>query len=249
MRATLYGLDVSHPTHAVRAMLGLKGIEYRFVALPVGTQPVALRAARFRGRTVPALVIDGRRVQGSREIAQALEAIQPQPPLFPAERRGAVEAAEAWGEREFQPLPRRFFRWGLAHRADLRTFVMREVVGAPAPGVAGASLVPMARYFARLSRANDDYTRQGVAALPAALDRVDALIGDGTIGRLDEPTAADFQIASTIAVLRAFADIVPALEGRPGLELAKALFPREAQALPPFLPAQWLAPLREPREG
>jgi glutathione S-transferase len=244
MDATLYGLTVSHPTHAVREMLALKGIEYRFVALPLGTQPVVLRAARFRRRTVPALVIDGQRVQGSREIARALEKLQPEPPLFPAQRRAAVEAAEAWGEREFQPLPRRFFRWGLAHRADLRTFLMREVLGAPAPGLTGRFLLPVGRYFAHLSRANDDYTRQGVAALPAALDHVDELIADGTIGRAGEPTAADFQIASTIAVLRSFADIAPALATRPGLELATRLFPREGQELPPFLPAEWLTALR-----
>ncbi|GAC1326904.1 MAG: hypothetical protein NVSMB25_26410 [Thermoleophilaceae bacterium] len=131
MGATLYGLAVSHPTNAVRAMLEHKGLAYRFVALPLGTQPIALRAARFRRRTVPALVIDGQRVQGSREIARALEALQPEPPLFPVERRAAVEAAEAWGEREFQPLPRRFFRWGLAHRADLRTFLVLRVMDAP----------------------------------------------------------------------------------------------------------------------
>ena len=186
-------------------------------------------------------------VDGSRDPGRSLgrsRRWRREPPLFPAARRAAVEAAEAWGEREFQPLPRRFFRWGLANRPDLRTFVMREVLGAPAPGLTGWSLVPMARYFARLSRADDAYTRQGLAALPAALDRVDELIAQGTIGQAGEPTAADFQIASTVAVLRSFADLAPALDGRPGLALADGLFAQRGHSLPPFLPAEWLTPLR-----
>ena len=244
MSAKLYGLAVSHPSHAARAMLEHKGIEYDLVNLPTGTQPVALRLAGFRGRTVPALRIDGRRIQGSKEIARALDAVKPDPPLFPADRRRAVEEAEAWGERELQPIPRRFFRWGLAHRGELRRWVMENVVRAPMPGLVAPALVPMARYFAHLSRADDEFTREGVALLPRALDRVDELIAAGTIGQADEPTAADFQIASTLAVLRGFADIRPAIEGRPGAELAERLFPRRAQELPPFLPEEWLKPLR-----
>jgi hypothetical protein len=100
---------------------------------------------------------------------------------------------------------------------------------------------PQTRYFAHVSRATDENTRAGVAKLPHLLDRVDELIADGTIGRPGEPNAADFQIASTIAVLRVFADIRPMLEGRPGTELAQRLFPREAPPLPEFMPAEWLA--------
>src|SRR5919107_928897 len=115
--------------------------------------------------------------------------LKPDPPLFPADRRAAVEEAEAWGERELQPLPRRFFRWGAAHRPHVRRWVA-ETAKLPAPGVTGNALWPAARYFAALSRASDDYTRGGVARLPEVVDRVDALIADGTIGRADEPTAA-----------------------------------------------------------
>ena len=244
MSVKLYGMSMSHPAHAARAMLKHKGIEHELVNVPVGAQPVALRLAGFRGRTVPALKIDGRRVQGSLHISRALEEMRPDPPLFPADRREAVEEAEAWGERELQPLPRRFFRWGVAHRPELRRWLVGNVAKMPAPGVVSTLSVPSARYFARLSRANDEYTREGVARLPELLDRVDELIADGTIGRPDEPTAADFQIASTIAVLRGFTDLRPVLEDRPGTELALRLFPRTASDTPPFLPEEWLTPLR-----
>jgi glutathione S-transferase len=225
-------------------MLRHKGIEHELVGFPAFTHPVGLRLAGFRGRTVPALKIDGRRLQGSLEISRALEEIQPDPPLFPADRRAAVEEAEAWGEREFQPLPRRFFRWGLAHEPKLREWAFGRVAKFPAPGVTSKPLIPMLRYFARLSRANHEFTREGVEKLPGALDHVDELIATGTIGVPDAPTAADFQIASTIAVLQSFSDVRPELEGRPGTDLAKRLFPREAPSLPPFLPADWLAPLK-----
>ena len=224
-------------------MLKPKGIEHELASLQPGSQPVVLRLAGFRGRTVPALVLDGRRVQGSLAISRALEETKPEPPLFPAERRAAVEEAEAWGERELQPLPRRFFRWGAAHRQNVRRW-LAETARTPAPGVVATASIPVARYFAYLSRAGDDYTREGVARLPEVADRVDALIADGTIGRPDEPTAADFQIASSIAVLRGMADLREFFADRPASELAARLFPKLGSDIPPFLPEEWLAPLR-----
>jgi glutathione S-transferase len=199
----------------------------------------------FRGRKVPALNLDGRRVQGSLAISRALEDLKPEPALFPADRRAAVEEAEAWGEHELQPIPRRFFRWALAAKPDLRRWVVENVAKMPVPGLTSALMGPQVRYFQYVSRASDENTRAGVERVPALLDHVDALIADGTIGRPGEPNAADFQIASTSAVLRVFADIKPALEGRPGTELAKRLFPRDVAELPPFLPAEWLSANRE----
>ena len=54
--------------------------------------PIA--AAAVRRRTVPALRIDGEKVQGSRAIMRRLDELVPEPPLFPSdpdrarERRG-----------------------------------------------------------------------------------------------------------------------------------------------------------------
>ena len=69
-------------------MLELKGIEYELATVLPGTQRMHLRLVGFRGGTVPALKLDGRRVQGSRAIARALEAARPDPPLFPTDRGG-----------------------------------------------------------------------------------------------------------------------------------------------------------------
>ena len=245
MATKLYGMSLSHPSQAARAMLKYKGIEHELVSLQAGSQPITLRLAGFRGRTVPALALDGRKVQGSLAISRALEELKPDPPLFPADRRAAVEEAEAWGERELQPLPRRMFRWAVAYQPRFRRWFVTEAARTPLPAaVASALAMPAGRYFAYLSRASDDYTREGVAAMPAALDHVDELIAQGVIGRPDEPNAADFQIASTIAVLRGFADLRGEMEGRPGTELSLRLFPRRGVETPPFLLQEWLQPLR-----
>jgi glutathione S-transferase len=64
--------------------------------MPVISKGV-LKVQRFPGITVPALKLDGERVQGSLEIGRELDRIRPEPPLYPAdpEKRAKVEEAEA----------------------------------------------------------------------------------------------------------------------------------------------------------
>jgi glutathione S-transferase len=183
MRAKLYSLSLSHPSQAARVMLERKGIEHEVADLLPAFHPLLLRLAGFRGGTVPALRIDGRRVQGSLSISRALDAIQPEPAFFPLEPEGrrAVEEAEAWGERELQPVPRRVFRWAVVHRMELRRELARQA-GMPVPNLTARTIAPVVRYLARKIGANDAAVRADVAALPRLLDHVDSLIADGTIG-------------------------------------------------------------------
>jgi glutathione S-transferase len=242
MAATLYSLSLSHPSHAARLMLERKGFEHEVKDLLPGFHPLLLRLAGFRGATVPALRIDGRRIQGSTQISRALDEIQPEPSLFSSdpERRQAIVAAEKWGERELQPVPRRIFRWGVATRPDLRRWLARDVIGMPAPNLMAILNAPIARSFANKVGATDAQIRSDLAQLGGLLDRVDALIADGTIGG-DEPNAADFQIATTLRVILAFADLALILEGRPGADLAMRLLPDYPGPVPAFLPPDWLA--------
>jgi glutathione S-transferase len=244
-KATLYSLALSHPSQAARLMLERKGIEHEVVDLFPGLHPIALRRFGFRGGTVPALRLNGRRVQGSRAISHALDELQPEPALFPREpdRRRAVEEAEAWGEGELQPVPRRLFRWAVSHRQSLRRWMVGEELGMPLPGVVAAAQLPMAVAFARMARATGEQARADVAGLPGMLDHVDALIADGTIGA-DAPNAADFQIGTTVRVLLAFSDLRDAVEGRPAADLALRVLPRYPGPIPPALPREWLAALR-----
>jgi len=240
MTAKLYSLLLSHPARASRLMLELKGIEADVVDLIPGMHPVQLRAARFRGGTVPALKVDGTRVQGSVPISRFLEDLEPQPPLFPAgpKPRQAVEEAEAWGERELQPVPRRIFRWGTVRDRGLRRWVA-ELSGIPAPDAAATLNAPVARRFARLSEASDERVRADLEALPAMLDRVDGWIAEGTLGGA-QVNAADCQIASTVRVLLAYEDLQLMLRDRPSAELATRLFPDYPEPIPLRLPAGWI---------
>src|SRR5262245_57291941 len=81
--ATLYVLPASHPSVAAALMLDRKGIEYKRVAMVAVMSKAQLRAMGFPGVTVPALKIDGRKVQGSTSISRELDRLQPEPPLFP----------------------------------------------------------------------------------------------------------------------------------------------------------------------
>jgi glutathione S-transferase len=240
--ATLYSLSVSHPGHAARLMLEQKGIAYRVVDLQPGLHPVLLRLARFRGGTVPALRIEGRRIQGSLRISRALDRLRPEPALFPSDRRAAVEQAEAWGERDLQPVPRRMYRWGLGRHAGLRR-QLAELSPLPAPAVQARANLPLARLFAAMSGASSATVERDVRALPDMLDHVDALIDTAVIGT-GEPNAADFQIGSTIRVLLSFDDLKPIIEGRPAEGLARRLLPDWPIDVPPFLPPAWLPTAR-----
>src|SRR5690349_24267981 len=114
MTTTLYVIPGSHPSRTARLMLERKGIEYkRRDLIPVVSKGV-LRAAGFPRVTVPALKIEGEKVQGSREISRALDRIRPEPPLFPADpdKRAAVEDAERFGDEELQHPIRQLLWWG-----------------------------------------------------------------------------------------------------------------------------------------
>ncbi|HEV3046625.1 MAG TPA: glutathione S-transferase N-terminal domain-containing protein [Solirubrobacteraceae bacterium] len=249
MRAKLYWFAASHPAMAARKMLELKGVEFDVVSVLPGMQRLHLRAAGFRGGTVPALKLDGRRVQGSREIARALDARTPEPALFPSEpaARARVEEAELWGERELQSVPRVLIRWGLVRDLSLRRW-LAEGSGMPLPGLAGRASAPVAAYYARAIGADESAARRLLAALPAMLARCDALLEQRTL-RVDAPNAATLQILSSVRALDAFADLHEHVAAHPSAAAARSLFPDFPGPVPAFLPRAWLRALGEGAAG
>jgi glutathione S-transferase len=241
MEVKLYSIAISHPARAAGLMLRYKGIEHQRIELMPGSQRLLLRLRGFRGGTVPALSIDGRRVQGSLQVAQVLDELRPEPPLFPVDpgQRVAVEEAERWGEAVLQPLPRNLFRWCVARDRELRRS-LAEVTGVPLPSLAANFSQPLAWYFARIvSGATAESIRAQLAALPLHLDYVDGLIAAGVIGG-ERPNAADFQIATSVRVLLNFPQLRPLIESRPAAELAMRIAPRFGAALPIKLPPEWV---------
>jgi glutathione S-transferase len=236
MTAKLYSLMVSHPSVAAHLMLERKRIDHRVLQIQPGMHSLVVRLAGFPGVTVPALELDGRRIQGSLEISRALDDYRPEPALFPADpdRRRAVEEAEAWGERELQPVPRRMYRWGLARNRELRRRLV-IAAGMPAPGITSVLNAPLARAFAAIAGADDVAVRRDVDELAGKLDHVDALVEASVIGG-EHPNAADFQIATTVRVLLSFEDLRAQIEGRRAAELALRLVPRWPDEIPAYLP-------------
>jgi glutathione S-transferase len=238
MAATLYTVTGSHPAESVRLMLDYKGVDHEVVHLFPGLQPLTLRARRFPGTTVPALRLEGRRLQGSLEISRVLEQARPEPSIFPGpdERRAAIEEAERWGESELQPVPRRLFRWCMARDSAARRWY-GEWAGIPMPALSARATGPWAQLFARMSGATDEQVDADIESVPGLLDRVDELIGAGTIGG-EEPNAADFQIATTIRFFGAFPQFAADVNARPCGQWAARLAPDfHTQPLPADLPA------------
>jgi glutathione S-transferase len=247
--AKLYVIPSSHPSRSARLMLERKGIPYKRIdLLPVISKGV-LKAQRFPGVTVPALKLDGRRIQGSREIARELDHVQPDPPLFPSDpqQRLKVEEAEAWGD-PFQHKPRQVIWWAFKrNRAPMASYAEGARLGIPV-GLAVKTGGPIVSLSARFNEATDENVRSDLAGLPEDLDRIDTWIKEGVLGG-PEPNAADYQIAPTLRLAMSLDDLRPFIEGRPCGEMAKRIDPDFPGRMPPVLPDEWLEPLRPLSSG
>jgi glutathione S-transferase len=242
--AKLYVIPGSHPSMSAMLMLDRKGIPFKRVDLMPVISKGVLRLQRFPGVTVPALKLDGDRVQGSREIARELDRIQPEPPLLPSdpELRVKVEEAEAWGD-EFQQKPRTLSWWAFRrNRAPMKSYSEGARLGIPV-GFAVKTGGPLVAIAARLNDGTDENVRKIIASLPADLDRIDSWISEGVMGG-EEPNAADFQIAPTVRLAMTFDDLRPAIVERPAGDLAMRIVPKFSGRMPPVIPPDWLEPLR-----
>lgn len=244
-RAKLYAIPGSHPSMTARLMLERKGIPYKRVDLMPVVSKGVLRLQGFRGITVPALKIEGERVQGSREIGRHLDRLKREPQLYPGDEalRSKVEQAEAWGDSEFQEKPRRLVWWALRrNRAPLATYSQGARLGIPI-GLAVRMAQPIVALSAKFNGATDEAARADLASLPADLDRIDAWIAEGVLGG-ERLNAADLQIAPSVRLLMTLEDLRPAIESRPVGELAMRAVPDFPGRTPPIFPAEWLAGFR-----
>ncbi len=245
MEARLYVIPASHPSIAAALMLEHKGITCKRTDLMPVVSKGALRVLGFPGVTVPAMKIDGQRVQGSREIARELERLRPEPALFPAdpEKRAAVEEAERFGDEELQHPIRQLLWWGIKQdKEPLRSYSEGARLGIPL-GLALKTAAPIVALSARFNEASEENVRRDLAALPALLSRVDAWIEQGVLGG-EQLNAADFQIAPSLGLALTMDDLRPAIAGRPAAELAKRVVPNYPGHTPPIIPPAWLQPLR-----
>jgi glutathione S-transferase len=220
----LYVIPGSHACRAAMLMLEHKGLGWRPFEFMPGMQMVALRPLGFPGRTVPALKLDGRRVQGNRNIARFLDDLEPEPQLLPPRRITQIAEAERFADEVLQTIARRLV---LAAGG-------RDLAGLADHGDSGRLGALLARsrgrrrrimwFAARHFGVSDETEALDLAALPGVLDWVDSLVSAGVLDG-PEPNAADFQVVPSLALLAYRLDIRELVEFRPSWHLVERLLP------------------------
>ncbi|MGH2958645.1 MAG: glutathione S-transferase N-terminal domain-containing protein [Solirubrobacterales bacterium] len=246
-----YGFTGSHPCEAVCTAASYKGLEFTKVEVPPALHRIIMRVT-FGGTRVPAAKIDGRKVQGTSQIFQALDDLVADPPLFPADpdARERVIAADKWGEGEFQDVGRRLI-W--AHLSRSPETVRKWIADSNREGLMRTIKVWLAPSMSQVAKfgnhATDELVQKDLKQLPELLDRVDQLIAEGVIGG-EQPNAADFQIFSSVGMWMVMLDIRPAIENRPCGIAAARLFPQYDGVVPTgLLPEAWFVDLNASLEN
>jgi len=222
MTATLYGIPGSHAVRTGELMLEYKGIEYRRVNFPPGPHRVIVRLIGFPGDRVPAVKFeDGRRAQGTRELPRALDELVPEPRLVPDDPR-ALEA-ERWADDVLQQWARRM----------VSSTGSRDPDGLAARG-AGGRLGPLLTPYERPRRVvarmvlvafgvTKEQQRDDRERTAEILDQVDAWIADGVLNG-ERLHAADFAVASSLALVEYIVALQPELQRRPLWGLLERVF-------------------------
>ncbi len=219
-------IPASHPSIAAGLMLDHKKIAYKRTDLLPVISKLVLRAVGFPGITVPALKVDGRRLQGSREIARELDRLRPEPPLFPAdpEKRQRVEEAERFGDDVLQAPLRQILWWVIKRdKAPLRSYSEGARLGVPID-LAMLTAAPIVALSAHFNQADDEHVRRSLAEMPGMLEKIDGWIAAGVLNG-EQLNAADFQIAPSLGLAMTLEDLRPAIEGRPAGSAGQARCP------------------------
>jgi len=207
----------SHPCIAAKRALELKGIAYDETELPLGAH-FMIQRVRFGVKTIPTMRADGgEKVIGSTGIMRWADRQVPDPPLFPDPD---VERAEAWGNDVLQPLARRLAFWALRHRLDaMPSYLVDSKLPVPKGLIPAVGRV-VAPIEWRLHSISDEAMRADLEALPGHLAHVAELVERGVIGG-DTPNAADFQIGSSLGLLRTIEDVRPLVDAGPAGDVAR----------------------------
>lgn len=233
----LHVVPFSHPVLAVSTALDRLGYEYETVELVTGRQAEEVERVYGEGRrTVPGLLVEGEPVHGTAAIFARLDELSPDAGLYPEANGDAIRDVEA-GLAEDLQMSARVLVFGALH---FRPESMGTFAGT-------AQLDPGGVDFAiKAMRASWRYleiTAQRVHAtlqeLPAQLDAVDALLDAGAIGGA-EPTAADFQLGSSLHLLVQIGDARPLVEERPAAKLLSLFDPGSGDVSAGAFPPGWV---------
>lgn len=214
MEVALYDWGPSPFCLKVRAILDYKGVAYR--KLPVlGRGMVDVRRRGGVGK-VPALEIDGQLITDSTDIAYALDARVPDPPLLPsaARERALCHALEDWADEALYFIGL-YYQWMEPSGAAL---VPRAFGRGPGGWVAY-------RWFRRVVTrqvVGQGTGRKSPAAIAAdlerSLDALEALVTPGPYLIGPTPYLCDFALLGQVVYLSRPPACAPRVASRPGLQ-------------------------------
>jgi glutathione S-transferase len=230
---TLYVIHGSHPCASVEAGLRVKELDYRTVYLQFGLSQFA-QAARFGRRTVPGLTVGTQKVSGSRLILRALDGLAAGPALVPPDPdlRAAVDEADVWGDDVLQHQVRWIAVDAIRREPSVAlAYGSKSAPPLPAAAIPGATKALFTTEMKLLGQTEEQVRDEYVPALPAHLDRIDALIADGVLGG-EQVNVADCQVAGSVRLLQTFEDLREGIDARPCGALARRLVPDYDGSMP-----------------
>jgi glutathione S-transferase len=235
-RLVLHVVPLSHPCLAVSTALDRLGFEYETVELPTGRHQEEIERAYGEGRrTVPGLLVDDEPVHGTAAIFARLDELRPDGDLYPAAGAEAIRAVES-GLAEDLQTSARVLVFGALH---FRPEAMGTFAGIAQLDPAGVDFAIKAmRATWRYLEIDAQRVHATLEALPGQLDAVDALVEEGTIGG-DRPSAADFQLGSSLHLLVQIGDVRPMVEERPAARLLSLFEPGKGDVPAGAFPLGW----------
>jgi glutathione S-transferase len=200
-KPTLWHIDVSHYSEKVRWALAHKRIPHRrrALVLPGAHIPAALWMTRGAQMTFPVMELDGQWIGDSTAIIAVLEERFPEPPLYPAdpdERRRALELEDFFDE-ELGPHIRLLAFHELGNDRERFEAVIKRIAPEPLARRSGVAAT-YARAFTglRFGVRNPEAAEAARGKVLAALDRLEAELGDGDYLVGDAFSVADLTAAS-----------------------------------------------------
>jgi glutathione S-transferase len=220
-KLVLHVTPFSHPCLAVSTALERYGLEHETVSLRSGPHGDEIEAIYGEGRrTVPAMLVDEEPVHGTSAIFERIDQLADEAELYPAEVADSVREAERGVSEELQAAGRHLVFGALHFRPEaLGTFA-----GSGMLDPAGTDFsIRFVRGAWRYIGITAELVATDLERLPGLLDRADELVAEGVMGR-ERPTAADFQVVSSLRLLLQIGDLRPLLEGRPATSLVERWF-------------------------
>jgi glutathione S-transferase len=200
-RPTLWHIAVSHYSEKARWALDHKRIPHtrRAVTIPGLHIPASIWMTRGASQTFPVMEIDGRRLGDSTEIIAALEERFPERPLYPADpeqRRRALELEDFFDE-ELGPHIRLLAFYELGNDRERFEAVIARSTPGPVARL-GSGAVTYARTYTglRFGARNEEAAERARVKIVAALDRLEAELGEGEYLAGDSFSVADLTAAS-----------------------------------------------------